>query len=197
MEKKYTVDYKPKTYLFYLGLSLLVIGFFLIKLSGNALIYLLGIIRIVMVVLSALAAKELNRSIFFWAVFTFISPPIALMILGTRGIKFEGEKRKVYKDISSEFFMESVVLKRDFETGIYYEDEYKERLSRLLQEYDERLNQEMAKAEKKDEDEEINKVVEFAVGTGEIMEVGNKCPACGADLADETNICPECGLSFE
>ena len=212
MENKYTVESDSNTKLIYIGLGLIMLNILLmfsdIKIPSHFYFryYSLGellvesilfIIRIVCVVLAVKTSVRLGRPGFFWGLFTLIFTPIALIILGTKGVKLDGEKRKVYKEIRAEYFINATALKRNFETGISAKDEYQAELDKLEEEYDEYLNKEMHKIEEQESQEKINELIERVKGAGEVMEIGDRCPACGADLTLDSKECPDCGLSFE
>ena len=210
--RKISIDTKSNTKLISVGLIWITVNIILFasgksisnyniqlsSISTSESIYFLVelILRISCTVWCIIEAAKLNRSILFWGILTFAIPPISMILLGFKDLSLNDELKKVYNKYQSEFFIESLKLKKNFEKGKITELVLKERVSSLKEKYEESMNSEMKVIENMIEERHKTDLVEKFEGGGKIIKITDKCPACGTQIKDTDLVCSDCGLGL-
>lgn len=154
------------------------------------------VIQVVCTVWSVKVAGQLNRSQAFWGIITFIFTPIALVVLGSKDVFMEPEFAAVYSKHKSDYFLETIKLKKDYERDELTADEYRAKLALAEEKHTTSLNAEMQKMEAVLERKHEFEVIAKVEGDGTPIVVTDKCPACGMTLSQTDDVCPDCGLQL-
>ena len=191
-----------------IDLALIPLGVYLL------LLLITVIIRFVIASYVVKIAKKLNRRPGFWAVFSFLLPPLGLIIIGLLDTKFTDDSLKTaIVECRSEYRAEKAHVKEMSYSSLEMEER---QITELKDKYDlilrKKLNdlligiqiKEMSQGKNEDyikyavdyeEQDGIN--VDTAVTSVESFsgDLG-KCPACGYKIDPEIIICPDCGITL-
>jgi hypothetical protein len=209
MKQKYTVESKSNPKLVSAGIILIVINaiftfsgardFNISNMTKENVIIELSflVVGIAFSIWSFIVAKRLNRSGIFWAIFTIVLTPIALIILGTKDIAIQIELRKIFNKYKSEYFLEKLKLEKDHQNGRIDEKMLKEKIGKAKEKYNDLMNNEIQLEQIKIDEKHKEIVIEKVSGNGRAINVKGKCPACETKISDNADECPECGLNFK
>ena len=213
MSKKYTIDAKTNPNLIYGGIFMVFVNAIYLfsgnKISDFEAVYgdisaeqiainlAFFVIQVSCTVWSIVVAGRLNRSQVFWGIVTFFFTPISMIVLGTRDLKMEPELRKIYNKHRTNYFLETIKLKKDFERGIIKENEFETTLDKAKERHSDLMNAELKKMEVVLEDRHKQIVVEKVEGGGMAIGIKDKCPACDTKISENDDVCPECGLTLK
>lgn len=213
MSKNYTIDAKTNPNLIYGGIFMVFVNAIYLfsgnKISDFEAVYgdipvekvafnlVFFVIQISCTIWSIVVAGRLNRSQVFWGIVTFFFTPIAMIVLGTRDLKMEPELRKIYNKHKTNYFLETIKLKKDLERGIVEENEYKATLAKAKERHRDLMNAELKKMEEVLEDRHRQIIVETVEGGGVAIGIKDKCPACDTKISENDDVCPECELALK
>jgi glucan phosphoethanolaminetransferase (alkaline phosphatase superfamily) len=213
MERNYKIETKSNKNLIYGGIVILIINilwfnpFSEIEKATNPtekevnqilIIYFIYFTILVgFTVWSAIVARKLRRSAIFWGIMTFFFAPIAMIVLGLKDAKVEDELKAVVNKHKSNYFLETIKLKKDYESGKLKEKEYQDRLNESKDKHEELMNIELERKKKVIENRHVVEVIEKVEGYGKAVLIGDKCPACGAKITEKDDVCPDCELNLK
>lgn len=207
--EKYSFDSKTYPVLSLMGFLMLLVNVFLYvqgrSLSGadflqhnnSYAVYdlLLLVLRIAFTVWAVAVAKKLDRSQFLWAVLVFFFTPIALMVLGSRGVKIRPDVKPVFDKHYATCVSELNELKAQYNRKECSDDEYHMQSEELLQRNEELMNQEIENLLHESDEMSETEKPNVAIGEEETVFEGD-CPACGAYVSANDATCPGCELSL-
>jgi hypothetical protein len=200
----YKIDRKSHPYLIYIGIGMIFINLILhYKFKGvdylnplaifdkNAMTALgidsiLLILRVFMTIIAFIVAKRLMRSGIFWAICTFLFPPISLIILGLIDVKIDYRLKKILDRYRTNYFVEIVKIKNDLKRGKNDESNIVDLIDKSKQKHQELLTKAL----------NARKIELEKTETEDWMDDISKCPACGADVNMSDKICPNCKLNL-
>lgn len=175
------------------------------------------IICIISAIQGVQIAKNLNRDIVFWAIFSFVAPWLALFIIGFLDEKYDdADLKKVVNDCRADYTAEKVYITKDLDLTT---EQRKTELEKLKEKHNKILHDKIIKImseirireiQKLDEDGYIDTKVDYQFQKEKLIqsmesETYNvnsedqdmtKCPACGYKIDPELVICPDCGLTL-
>ena len=180
------------------------------------------ILRFVIAAWAAKIANGLNRNSAFWALFTFIFPPLALIIIGFLDTKIENiDFKKVIDNCRADYLSEKIYINKEL---YLTNDELKIKLEETKQKYNKIIKDRLIESlvdmkimninnlikdgfvdvniDYKQQKQKIKDSIikEDQLDTDEnedaFLDDPNKCPACGYRIDPELVICPDCGLTL-
>lgn len=153
--------------------------------------------HIISMVIAVKVAKSLERRVFLWGLFAFIAPPIALIILGLMDKKLDKALFSIYNVHRLNYNNQLSKLKIQLIRNELSKNLYKEEANKLKEVCDEKLNDEMLILKKKFEERKMERVFNEICPPTTFVEVKGVCPACGANIKEDADMCHECGISFK
>jgi hypothetical protein len=180
--------------------------------SFDVLVYLSNwVIRIAITVWVVKIAKKLNRSPLVWGLFGFIFPPITLIVIGFQDYKI-GDKniKKILEELRLDFNSELLHIKstKDLnerelnEVEIKLKEKFNQKLKDRISDSKFQERMESGNVTGQDKIEEQNTIeaeeeeIVQSVSNQKWASDINKCPACGAEISDNADMCQECGLAI-
>ena len=173
-----------------------------------ALLYLFNwIIRIIIFIWIIRIAKKLNRPRFLWVFFGLISPAITLIIIGFKDYNLEDENLEKMREAARyEYRKERLKINADEDISA---NEINEKELALKEKYNNELRKKAGKyIREKENDNNRTQQEEFESKlkirnyeneyipseSENLIYEADKCPACGADINEQSTICNDCGL---
>lgn len=192
----------PNRGLFFAGIVLLLILVYSTYRESPAIVFGIGfLVKILVLVWMPKAARLVGRNGVGWTIFAFITPSIALIILGSIGYRYSSETKEMLKKCSKAMedkhselkkkLSDGLITQTQFDTEIdsYYtelQDYAREYLNSVYDNENTNFLNEQLKRKGFVLDEDSDVFVEF----------NDKCPACGSFVKSEMEECPDCGLNL-
>lgn len=160
-----------------------------------------GLVSIAVIIGGAIwcgiVASNLNRNILFWIIFGALFTPLALIILGLLDSRLANqEAQEIMAKLRSQYLQEVEVFNQRYRKSELSWEASQASIAKIREKYDAMLHAELDRLERIAQKQHDKSVIELVEGDGVPVEVIDTCPACGAKLADNDNVCPDCGLNL-
>ena len=208
MGKKYSLKPNKNKDIVYTGILLTFVNIFILITNGqdyhssvfNIISVLIEIIyfplAIYYIIRSGVVAYKLNKSVILWVLISIFITPISIIVLGnkeTNNIPTEFER--IFRKYRDKYNTESMKYIKLHNNGKIDSKELAKREQTIISTYEAEMNAEIQqeiKIKTNVKDEIINTNKEVSI-KGKSVKY-SKCPACGHNLAETDNECPDCGL---
>lgn len=193
----------PNNGLSFAGIGLLLLFIYSSYRESMGLVLGVGVlVKILVLVWIPKAARLVGRNGVGWTIFAFITPSVALIILGVIGYKPSPEKDELFTKCSKALHEKKVELdnrlKNEKITQVQYEQEYETYYAELQDYAKDYLNSIYDNENTEFLNEQLKKKgYVFDANSEVFVEFEDKCPACGTNIEIDTKECPGCGLNLD
>jgi len=160
-----------------------------------------GLVGIIVIIGGAIwcgiVASSLNRNVLFWIIFGAAFTPLALIILGLLDYRLvDPEAQEIMMRLRSRYLEETEVLNQRYRKSELSWEACRASVAQIREKYDTMLHAELDRLDRVAQKRHDLSIIESVEGDGVPVEVIDTCPACGAKLAENDNVCPDCGLNL-
>jgi len=192
----------PNQYLITVGIFLIVVAFIsAIQQSHSIIVSLAILVRILVLLWIPMAAKKVKRDPLTWTLFALLAPPIAFISLGVAGYPKHYVASDLFQKYNEGLKNKLKELKGKLDAGEINKEQYSKMFNDYKSELEDFFNENYHKSMDDEEYSTLNNMLKnkgyvLDENSDVFVEVGEKCPACGAKITGKEENCPECGLTF-
>ncbi|MEN8194756.1 MAG: hypothetical protein ABFS12_18190 [Bacteroidota bacterium] len=207
--KTYQLKPKNNSDIIYIGISLLIMNFFIlyayseVSLS-NLLTTSVGIIQVIYIpvalyftVRSGIIAYWSDKSVILWVLISVFLSPLSMIVLGKKKtIQIDSDKMQIYYKYSNKYSLELNKLDKKYSKKLISNMEYEKKKKEYLEIFEIEMNKDIKEFETFKIDRLNQNVThEKNIDNRSLKKnIYSTCPACNHKLSENNNECPECGL---